>query len=281
MFKQVLGQCLATSHGRNEIRRCRGPFEKYFSSGAVSETRRVIGRESSTFLANLPIGEPVDLQEKGLADVTLRILVHVVYGEEVLGKYFKRIQAVGRLLEEAVDMFNLGATRLPLYSLLPTKAKQRARSFNEAWDSLNRFFFQEYEEGRLKAGNGLFFATMEQMKTHSLDLSETEVCLATHTGPPLYAGCNSDTHWTASIRRIQQRHTLNRLYTQDPTATHTEPPLYAGCNSDTHWTVSIRRMQQPECWVNALGVREWVSELVNEWLNEKLWIDKWRRKVGK
>ena len=126
-------------------------------------------------MKSLPIGKPVDLQEGGLADVTLRVLVQVVYGEEVLEKYFQRILDVSDLLQDAVNMFNVGETRLPFYSYLPTKANQKARSFNQAWESFNRFLFQEYEEGRLRSGDGLFFPMMEQLKTHALELDEQEV----------------------------------------------------------------------------------------------------------
>ena len=61
------------------------------------------------------IGKPVDLQEEGLANVTLRVLVQVVYGEEVLKKYFQRVLDVNNLLQDAVNMFNLGESRLPFY----------------------------------------------------------------------------------------------------------------------------------------------------------------------
>ena len=37
--------------------------------------------------------------------------------------------------------------------------------------------FKEYEEGRLTSGDGLFFAMMEQLKTHALELGEQEVGL--------------------------------------------------------------------------------------------------------
>lgn len=126
-------------------------------------------------MRGLPIGKPVDLQEEGLANVTLRVLVQVVYGEEALEKYFQRVLDVNNLLQDAVNMFNLGETRLPFYSYLPTKANRKARSFNQAWESFNRFLFKEYEEGRLNSGDGLFFAMMEQLKTHALELGEQEV----------------------------------------------------------------------------------------------------------
>ena len=73
VFKDILGSCLATSYGREEVRRCRGPFEKYFSASAATNTLQVIGRECAVFLKGLPIGKPVDLQERGLANVTLRV----------------------------------------------------------------------------------------------------------------------------------------------------------------------------------------------------------------
>ena len=82
---------------------------------------------------------------------------------------------MSNLLQGAVDMLNVGETRLPLYSLLPTKANQKARRFNEAWDEFNRFLFKEYEEGRLSAGDGFFFGMMEQLKTHALEIDEREV----------------------------------------------------------------------------------------------------------
>lgn len=176
VFKDILGNCLATSHGRDEVKRCRGPFEKYFSTEVVSSRLKVIGRECKSFIETLPLGIPVDLQRGGLADVTLRVLVHVVYGEEVLERYFQRVVELSDLLQGAVDMFNVGETRLPFYSLLPTKANQKARRFNEAWDEFNRFLFKEYEEGRLNAGDGFFFGMMEQLKIHALEMHEKEVC---------------------------------------------------------------------------------------------------------
>ena len=175
VFKEILGDCLATSHGREEIRRCRGPFEKYFSASAASGTLPVVGRECASFMKNLPLGKPVDLQE-GLSLVTLRVLVHVVYGGEVLEKYIQRILDINDLFQDAVNMLNVGETRLSFYSHLPTKANQKARSFNQAWEAFNRFLFKEYEEGRLNSGDGLFFVMMEQLKTHALELREQEVC---------------------------------------------------------------------------------------------------------
>lgn len=175
VFKDILGNCLATSHGRDEVKRCRGPFEKHFSTDVVCDTLKIIGLECKTFLETLPVGKPVDLQEAGLANVTLRVLVHVVYGNQVLQRYFQRIVELSDLLQAAVDMFNVGETRLPFYSLLPTKANQKARSFNEAWDDFNRFLFKEYEEGRLNAGDGFFFGMMEQLKTRALEMDEKEL----------------------------------------------------------------------------------------------------------
>lgn len=175
VFKDILGNCLATSHGRDEVRRCRGPFEKYFSSSAVSATLRTIGRECTTFLNSLPVGRPVDLQKEGLANVTLRVLVQVVYGEEVLQKYFQRIMEVSDLLQDAVNQFNVGETRLPFYSYVPSKVNKTAQAFNEAWEAFNLFLFEEYEEGRLRSNDGLFFIMMEQLKTHALDLGEQEL----------------------------------------------------------------------------------------------------------
>ena len=103
--------------------------------------------------------------------------MQVVYGEEVLEKYFQRVLDVNYLLQDAVNKFNLGESRLPFYSYLPTKANRKARSFNQAWESFNRFLFKEYEDGRLNSGDGLFFAMMEQLKTHALELGEQEVGL--------------------------------------------------------------------------------------------------------
>lgn len=93
----------------------------------------------------------------------------------MLKKYFHRVLDVSNLLQDAVNMFNLGETRLPFYSYLPTKANHKARSFNKAWKSFNQFLFKEYEEGRLKSGDSLFFTMMEQLKTHALELGEQEV----------------------------------------------------------------------------------------------------------
>ena len=175
VFKDILGNCLATSHGREEVKRCRGPFEKYFSINHVSNTVQVIGQECRSFTETLPVGEPVDLQEGGLANVTLRVLVHVVYGNEVLQKHFQRILEISDMLQGAVDMFNVGETRLPFYSQLPTKANQKARCFNQVWEEFNLSLFKEYEEGRLNAGDGFFFAMMEQLKIHVLEMDEREV----------------------------------------------------------------------------------------------------------
>jgi len=175
VFKQILGNCLATSHGREEVKRCRGPFEKYFSANFVSSTLQAIGKECRSFMESLPTGRPVDLQEEGLSNVTLRVLVHVVYGKEVLERYFERILELSDMLQGAVDMFNVGQTRLPFYSHLPTNANKRARCFNQAWEDFNRFLFKEYGEGRLNSGDGFFFTMMEQLKTHALEMDEHEV----------------------------------------------------------------------------------------------------------
>lgn len=135
----------------------------------------VIGRECEAFMKTLPIGQPIDLKACRLEDVILRVVIHVVYGEEVLEKYFDRIVELGRLLEEAVDLINVGATRLPLYSSLPTATNIKVNSFNKGWTEFNRSLFDLFEKGNINAGDGLFFETMELLKTHVLDIDEEEV----------------------------------------------------------------------------------------------------------
>lgn len=178
VWKQVLGDCLANSHGRNEVKRCRGPFEKYFTSNYVTGFLPVIGRECKKFLKTLPTNTPVDLMKQGLSNVTLRVLVQTVYGEEVLTKYFDRIVQISHQLTDTVDLFTLLETKLPFYSMLPTKTNQQAQLFNKTWSDFNQFLFREYEEGRLKDDDdALFFVMMAQMRNHALDLREREVCL--------------------------------------------------------------------------------------------------------
>ena len=176
MFREVFGECMATSHGRKEVKRCRGPFETFFSASAATSALPVIGRECKTFLQSLPISKPVDLMKEGLADVTLRTLIHVVYGDEVLQKYFDKIVDIKKQLEDTIDLFNIGETFLPFYSSLPTKVNTRSHSFNKRWVDFNRSLFAEYQEGRLDPGNGLFFDLMECVKRNTLELREEEVC---------------------------------------------------------------------------------------------------------
>ena len=176
VFEEILGSSMVTSHGRDEIRRCRGPFEKFFSAQVVSSSLKVIEREWASFVETLAVGEPVELDERTLGNVTLRILVHEIYGEEVLEKYFERILDICDMLLDTLEMDNMGVTRLPLYSYLPTKASKKARSFNAAWDGFHRFLFKEYEESRLSSGVGWFFSIVERIKTHQLELGEEEVC---------------------------------------------------------------------------------------------------------
>ena len=175
MFKDLLGHCLATCHGRKEVQRCCEPFEKYFSAESATDSLQVIGRECAAFMNALPVDEPVDLQDRGLANVTLRVMVHVVYGEDVLNKYFDRIVEMGNMLQNAMNMTTVGATRLPFYSYLPTKVNHKVRSFISTWSAFNRLLFKEYGDGRLNPGDGLFFAVMEQLKTNALEMGEEEV----------------------------------------------------------------------------------------------------------
>jgi cytochrome P450 len=176
VFEDILGSSMVTSHGRDEIRRCRGPFEKYFSTQAVSDSLKVIERECVSFVETLTVGKAVDLDERTLGNLTLRILVHKIYGKDVLEKYFGRILGIFDMLQDTLEMDNLGVTRLPFYSYLPTKTKWKARSFNTAWYGFNRFLFKEYEEGRLSSREGWFFSIVESIKTHQLELDEEEVC---------------------------------------------------------------------------------------------------------
>lgn len=172
-----MGDCLANSHGRDEVKRCRGPFEKYFTSSMVTSVLPIIGRECKSFLEKVPKNSPVDLMKEGLSNVTLRVLIQIVYGEDVLQKHFGRILQISNELQDTVDLFNVGETKLPCYSKLPTSANRRAQSFNKTWADFNRFLFEEYEEGRLNSsGDGLFFLMMEQLRSNSLDLREQEVC---------------------------------------------------------------------------------------------------------
>ena len=90
VFEEILGSSMVTSHGRDEIRRCRGPFEKYFSAQIVWSGLKVIERECTLFVNSLAVGKPIELDERTLGNVTLRILIHEIYGEEVLEKYFER-----------------------------------------------------------------------------------------------------------------------------------------------------------------------------------------------
>ncbi|KAK3732821.1 hypothetical protein QZH41_017720 [Actinostola sp. cb2023] len=176
VWKQVFGDCLANSYGRNEVRRCRGPFEKFFTTNFVTSFLPVIGRECNLFLGSLPTNTPVDLMKQGLSTVTLRVLVQTVYGEEVLQKYFRRIVEINDELQETMDLFSLVETKLPFYSKLPTKVNQKAQAFNRTWSDFNRFLFKEYEEGRLNSSSdGLFFTMMEQLRCNALELKEQEL----------------------------------------------------------------------------------------------------------
>lgn len=175
VFKGILGRCLATSHGRDDVRRCRGPFEKYFSATATANHMTVIGRECQAFMKTLPVGQPIDLKASRLEDVTLRVIIHVVYGAEVLEKYFDKIVELECLLQETVGLINVGATRLPFYSNLPTATNKKVAAFNKAWTTFNRFLFALFEEGKISGGDGLFFETMVLLKTHALEIDEEEV----------------------------------------------------------------------------------------------------------
>ena len=175
LFEEILGSSMVTSHGRDEIRRCRGPFEKYFSAQIVSSGLKVIERECTLFVNSLAVGKPVELDERTLGNVTLRILIHEIYGEEVLEKYFERFLEICAVLLDTLEMDNMGITRMPFYSYLPTKANRKANSFNRAWNGFNRFLFKEYEEGRLKSGESWFFSIVESIKTHQLELGEEEL----------------------------------------------------------------------------------------------------------
>ncbi|KXJ06566.1 Cytochrome P450 3A13 [Exaiptasia diaphana] len=177
IWNQVLGDCMANSHGRQEVKRCRGPFEKYFTTDIVTNFLPVIGRECNTFLKNLSTNKPIDLAKNGLSNITLRTLVQMVYGEDVLNKYFSTdILRVNELLQDTVDLFNIGQTRLPFYSKLPTKANTQAEAFNSAWSEFNNFLFKEYKEGLINSsGEELFFVMMGQLRSDALDLSEREL----------------------------------------------------------------------------------------------------------
>ncbi|CAB3989340.1 cytochrome p450 monooxygenase [Paramuricea clavata] len=175
VFKGILGRCLATSHGRDDVRRCRGPFEKYFSATATANHMTVIGRECQAFMKTLPVGQPIDLKASRLEDVTLRVIIHVVYGAEVLEKYFDKIVELECLLQETVGLVNVGATRLPFYSNLPTATNKKVVAFNKAWTTFNRFLFALFEEGKISGGDGLFFETMALLKTHALEIDEEEL----------------------------------------------------------------------------------------------------------
>ena len=175
VFEGILGRCLATSHGRDEVKRCRGPFEKYFSSTTTANHMAVIGRECQAFLNTLPIGESIDLKVYRLEDVTLRVITYAVYGDEVLQKYFHKIVELQYMLLETLDLINIGTTRLPFYSKFQAKTNNKVAAFNEAWTRFNRFLFTLFEEGKITGGGGLFFETMALLKTHALDIDEEEV----------------------------------------------------------------------------------------------------------
>lgn len=177
IWKQVFGDCLANSHGRQEVKRCRGPFEKYFTSNIVTSFLPVIGRECNAFFKNIPTNKPIDLAKNGLSNITLRVLVHMVYGEDVLNKYFNTdIPRISNQLQDTIDLFNIGQTRLPFYSKLPTKANRQAEAFNNTWCEFNHYLFKEYEDGRLNSsGEELFFIMMGQLRCGALNLSEREV----------------------------------------------------------------------------------------------------------
>lgn len=175
VFEGILGRCLATSHGRDDVRRCRGPFEKYFSSAATANHMQVIGRECQSFMKTLPMEEPIDLKACRLEDVTLRVIIHVVYGGEVLEKYFDKIVELESMLHSTIDLINVGATRLPFYSKLPTATNNKVDAFNKAWAEFNRLLFGLFHDGKISGGDGLFFETMAMLKTHALEIDEEEV----------------------------------------------------------------------------------------------------------
>ncbi|XP_028412130.1 cytochrome P450 monooxygenase tcpC-like isoform X2 [Dendronephthya gigantea] len=175
VFKGILGRCLATSHGRDDVRRCRGPFEKYFSASATANHMRLIGKECQAFMNTLPVGVPIDLKASRLEDITLRVVTHVVYGKEVLEKYFEKIVELQHHLLKTLSLINVGTTRLPFYSKLPNSTNYRAACFNQEWTKFNRFLFGLFEEGKISGEDGLFFETMALLKTRALDIEEEEL----------------------------------------------------------------------------------------------------------
>ena len=136
---------------------------------------QLIGRECQAFMKTLPVGKPINLKASRLEDITLRVVTHVVYGKEVLEKYFEKIVEIEHHLLETVNLINVGITRLPFYSNLPSSTNNRVAAFNKKWTQFNRFLFGLFEEGKISGEDGLFFETMALLKTHSLDIEEEEV----------------------------------------------------------------------------------------------------------
>lgn len=135
----------------------------------------VIGRECKDFIHTLKQGQAINLKTSRMEDVTLRVIVHLVYGGEVLEKYFHKIIELQSMLEDAVADISHGTTRLPLYKKVKSTTNSKVKRFNEAWAAFNHDLFALYEKGKLSGKDGFFFDSMALLKGNALGIDEEEV----------------------------------------------------------------------------------------------------------
>lgn len=133
----VMGKCMAALHSK-EWQSCRNAFKTTFLTKAVQECFEMIQREITNWQSKYVInGAILDVHRSKIDELPLKILAHVVYGDDITDEEVKQVllfgQEHGAIMDESMNTLE----NLPLYKSLPWSLETRSKKFRAQWHRFN------------------------------------------------------------------------------------------------------------------------------------------------
>ncbi|CAM4986353.1 unnamed protein product [Rotaria socialis] len=188
----VMGKCMAALYGK-EWQLCRTAFKTTFLTKAVQDCFEMIQRETakwqSKYVAN---GAILDVQRSKIDELPLRILAHVVYGDNITDEEVEQVLVFAREHGAIMDVSMNILENLPVYKSLPWSLNARSKKFRAQWQLFNmeklkkalstsgqeridvfsiaaKYFLQQ--EGDFDSNIAMFFDTIDEILLLNIDVT--------------------------------------------------------------------------------------------------------------
>ncbi|UJR38781.1 hypothetical protein I4U23_031446 [Adineta vaga] len=133
----VMGKCMAALHGQ-QWQSCRNAFKTTFLTKAVQDCFQMIQGEITKWQAEyVTNGAVLDVQRSKIDELPLKILVHVVYGDDITEDEVEQVLLFGREHGVIMDASMNILENLPGYKSLPWSLNARSKKFRAEWQRFN------------------------------------------------------------------------------------------------------------------------------------------------